>query len=93
MNNVVEKSYFPRISVLMATYNGIQWIQGQLESILMQESVNITLYISDDGSNDGTDDYLLVVSHTDPRVVILPKKANTGFAGQNFYRLILEVDT
>ena len=91
--NVLEENYYPRIAVLMATYNGLQWIQEQLDSILMQENVDITLYISDDGSSDGTDYFLLAHSHADPRVVILPKKASTGATGQNFYRLIREVNT
>lgn len=91
--NVVEENHYPRIAVLMATYNGLQWIQEQLESILKQQNVDVTLYISDDGSSDGTDYFLLALSHADPRVVILPKKASTGAAGQNFYRLIRDVNT
>lgn len=89
----MTNSQFPRVAVLMATYNGMQWLQAQLDSILTQECVNITLYTSDDGSNDGTDDTLRALSEIDTRVVVLPKMASTGTAGQNFYRLIRDVDT
>jgi len=89
----LTNSQLPRVAVLMATYNGMGWIQAQLDSILTQENVDITLYASDDGSNDGTDDTLRVLRKIDPRVVVLPKIASTGSAGQNFYRLIRDVDT
>ena len=89
----MTNSQFPRVAVLMATYNGMKWLQAQLDSILTQENVDITLYASDDGSNDGTDDTLRALSKIDPRVVVLPKIAGTGSAGQNFYRLIRDVDT
>ena len=77
----------------MATYNGIEYLQAQLDSILVQENVEITLFASDDGSIDGTDLALRKLCQIDPRVVVLPKVASTGSAGQNFYRLIRDVDT
>jgi len=43
-----------RIAVLMSTYNGEKFIREQLDSILNQKNADITLYIRDDGSKDGT---------------------------------------
>ncbi len=38
----------------MSTYNGSKFIKEQLDSIFCQESVEVTLYVRDDGSADGT---------------------------------------
>ena len=39
---------------MMATYNGEKYVAEQIDSILAQEGVNVTLLISDDGSSDST---------------------------------------
>lgn len=43
-----------RIAVLMSTYNGESYIREQLDSILAQKDVEVTLYVRDDGSSDQT---------------------------------------
>lgn len=42
------------VCILMATYNGEQYIREQIESILTQSYSNWVLYIRDDGSCDNT---------------------------------------
>ncbi len=44
----------PRVLVMMATYNGEKYVAEQIDSILAQENVDVTLVIRDDGSTDGT---------------------------------------
>lgn len=44
----------PKALVLMATYNGEDYIAEQIESILTQIGVDVYLRICDDGSSDGT---------------------------------------
>lgn len=46
------------ISICLATYNGIEFIKEQIDSILPQIGQNDELLISDDGSNDGTLEFL-----------------------------------
>ena len=67
----------PKIAVLMATYNGIDWLQDQIYSILSQEFVSITLFISDDGSSDGTREYIERLSLLDRRIILLPQSRPT----------------
>lgn len=43
-----------KVQVLMSTYNGERYIKEQVESILNQEGVELTLLIRDDGSTDET---------------------------------------
>lgn len=46
------------IQVLMSTYNGEKYLLEQVESIMKQKNVNVSLAIRDDGSSDGTVDIL-----------------------------------
>lgn len=43
-----------KISVIMSTYNGEQYLCEQIESILAQNGVDVIINIRDDGSTDGT---------------------------------------
>jgi rhamnosyltransferase len=76
----------------MATHNGQNWIDKQIESIIHQCKVNVTIFISDDHSNDGTFEYLSNLAKNNNRIVILPKASPFGSAAKNFYRLICEVN-
>ena len=42
------------VNIILATYNGSKHIRRQLDSLLDQSYPNITIYIRDDGSTDGT---------------------------------------
>jgi glycosyltransferase involved in cell wall biosynthesis len=44
----------PIIHVLLATYNGAQYVRYQWASLEKQEGVEIVVHIADDGSSDGT---------------------------------------
>lgn len=44
----------PKVLVLMSTYNGERFLQEQLDSILKQENVDVSLLVRDDGSKDNT---------------------------------------
>lgn len=81
-----------KIAVLMATYNGLNWLPEQIKSVLNQVDVDLTLYVSDDGSLDGTYEYIKALAKDESRIVLLPMVQRMGSAGQNFYRLICEVD-
>ena len=47
-----------QVTVLMSTYNGKRFLKEQIESILNQSGVEVTLVIRDDGSSDGTKEIL-----------------------------------
>jgi rhamnosyltransferase len=81
----------PKVVILMATYNGINWINEQIESILNQVDVNVTIFVSDDNSSDGTYELLEALAVFDGRIALLPRVNGFGSAGKNFYRLICDV--
>lgn len=47
-----------KILVLLSTYNGKKFIKEQIDSIIGQKEVDVDLIIRDDGSTDGTVEYL-----------------------------------
>lgn len=82
----------PNIAVLLATHNGLRWLPEQLATIMVQHEVNVTVWISDDASSDGTWEWLQEQCKLDSRIKILPKAGLFGSAAQNFYRLVCDAD-
>jgi len=66
----------PVISVLMPAYNSIQYIESAVASILDQSWKDFELLVCDDGSSDGTYDYLTSIK--DPRVRLYRNTSNKG---------------
>lgn len=83
---------YPKVAVLLAAYNGMQWIEEQLVSILNQADVEITIYISIDPSTDGTQEWCLKFAADNSNIVVLPEAGKFGGASRNFFRLIRDVD-
>lgn len=79
------------IAVLLASYNGEKWLMEQLDSILKQEKVNVTIFVSDDKSTDNTFSNIEKIQSEKDNIKILPDIEKKGNAGKNFYRLILDV--
>lgn len=47
-----------KIAILLAAYNGKAYLKEQIDSILNQEDVAVTIFISIDTSSDGTREWL-----------------------------------
>ncbi|EJM31971.1 glycosyltransferase [Pseudomonas sp. GM25] len=82
----------PRVAVLLAAYNGMQWIEEQLSSILGQSAVQVTVHISVDASTDGTEAWCADFAARHANVFLLPSGLRFGGASRNFFRLIRDVD-
>jgi glycosyltransferase involved in cell wall biosynthesis len=52
--NMASSAPLPRVTILLATYNGAAHLQAQLMSYCAQHGVLWDLWVSDDGSSDGT---------------------------------------
>ena len=52
----VEKNH--TVMVVLATYNGEKYLREQLDSLLAQKGVNVSILVRDDGSKDGTTEIL-----------------------------------
>ena len=79
--NIVAKDTM--VSIVMATYNGREFLEEQLQSILDQTWSNIEIIICDDASSDGTQEIILAFAEQDNRVKYFFNKINTG-VNKNF---------
>ena len=48
------KNNFPKISIVMPSYNTVDYIERSIRSVVEQDYKNIELFIKDGGSTDGT---------------------------------------
>lgn len=86
------KISFSRVAVLLAAYNGEKWLINQLDSILQQKQVRITVYISLDLSTDKSFELCNVLSEKYQNICFLSYGHKFGGAAKNFFRLFREVD-
>ena len=82
----------PSVAVLLAAYNGMEWIEEQVSSILSQKSISIEIFISVDLSNDKTHEWCQDLAGKNAHVKVLPYGEKFGGAAKNFFRLIRDVD-
>lgn len=82
----------PNFAVALATHNGMDWIEEQLDTILNQQGVDVVVFVSDDQSTDNTATYLKSRAELDKRIVVLPKSDSFGGAARNFYRLVKDIE-
>ena len=83
MDEIQSGGQPPLISVVMCAYNGMPYIHAAVQCILDQTYSNWELIISDDGSNDGTREWLTTLA--DPRIRVFLQEKNLGYvANKNF---------
>jgi rhamnosyltransferase len=83
---------YHKIAVLLAAYNGQEWIEEQINSIINQKNVAVTIYVSIDLSCDNTYAIVQKLSQKYKNIKILPYGDRFGGAAPNFFRLIRDVD-
>jgi len=66
----------PRVSVVLAVYNGQRYLHEALASILDQTFSNFEFIVVNDGSTDGSRD--IVLASTDSRIRLLDNPVNLG---------------
>lgn len=77
-----------KVSVVLPTYNGEQYVEESIRSVLTQTYQNLELIIVDDCSTDGTPEIIRRFAEEDSRVRLirnaenqkLPRALNIGFA-------------
>lgn len=78
----------PTIAIVTPVWNGMPFIKECVDSVLSQDFTDWELLISDNGSTDGTIDYLLTL--TDKRIKVFLQPENLGIMG-NLNFLFLQV--
>lgn len=77
----------PRVLVMMSTYNGERFLEEQIESILAQEGVEVSLQICDDCSSDSTVIICRRYAESHGNVSFSQNRANKGFC-MNFMDMV-----
>ncbi|MEH2487042.1 glycosyltransferase family 2 protein [Bradyrhizobium sp. AZCC 2230] len=77
----------PKIVILLASRNGAEYLQQQLDSFRAQSYSNWELQVSDDGSTDSTIDVLKAFAESIPQPVTIRQGPRQGF-WQNFMSLV-----
>lgn len=85
-------SDLPTVAVLLAAYNGMQWIDEQLATIQAQRGVCVHIFISCDPSADGTEEWCANYQKSHQNVKLLQPSITCGGAARNFFHLICQVD-
>jgi len=81
------------IAILLATYNGEEYLSKQLDSILAQTTREWHLFIHDDGSTDNTTDILRRYAQNFSEEISLLDYPPQGGAYNNFMSLLRKVDS
>lgn len=68
----------PKISVIMSVFNGEEYLESSIESILSQSFENFEFIITNDGSNDSTEEILQKYRDCDFRIKIIKNEKNIG---------------
>ena len=77
-----------KVIVLLATYNGAEFLSDQIQSIQGQTISNWTLLVRDDGSDDNTRDVLETLAAKDKRIRCIHDTCGCLGAARNFGELM-----
>jgi glycosyltransferase involved in cell wall biosynthesis len=69
----------PRVSVVISSYNRRQLLTAALRTALLQRGVDLEIIVVDNGSVDGTQEYL--ASCRDPRLLVIRNEVSLGSVG------------
>lgn len=72
----------PLVTIGVTSFNDMKNLKKNIASILNQSYLNIELIISDDGSTDGSYEYITSLSKSDKRVISFCHKDNSGGASR-----------
>lgn len=90
---MIQKSTVsPSVAVCLAAFNGTRWLPEQLDSILDQTGVSVTVIVSVDQSSDKTEAWFDQRALADSRIVLLSHGEKFGGASRNFFRIMREID-
>jgi glycosyltransferase involved in cell wall biosynthesis len=73
-----NEGYRPKLSVVMAVFNGEKYLTEAIESVLDQTFSDFEFFIVNDGSIDGTENIIQEYLEKDSRIIYLKNEINSG---------------
>lgn len=83
---------YPKVSILLPTYNRENYLPIAIESALAQDYHNLNIIISDDASSDNSENIIKKFAKSDSRIKYFRNSTNMG-SSKNIYKLIYEYNT
>lgn len=80
------------VAILLATYNGYNFLEEQIQSILKQNNSEWQLFIHDDGSTDGSREIIAEYCSQYPDRIHEILGETTGCARNNFFYMLEQVE-
>lgn len=68
----------PKVSIILPAYNGAKWIRKAILSAQMQSFTDFEFIIMNDCSKDNTEEIVLEMAKTDPRIKYVKNEQNLG---------------
>lgn len=81
LEEIPENPKFPKVSVILTTYNREYFFTESIESILEQDYPNLEIIISDDGSQDNTFSIACEYAKENPSIKVVRNARTPGSAG------------
>lgn len=79
-----RKVMAPKVSVMVITYNQVEFIKDTIDSVLQQDYPNFEFVIADDGSTDGTAEIINEYARNHPeKICAITGQANLGITGNS----------
>ena len=72
------RDILPKVCVAVLNYNGLQWLQGCLDSLAKTAYPNFEVLIADNGSTDGSQEF---IKSRYPSMKLMAFDENLGFTG------------
>ena len=82
----------PKFAVLLAAFNGAQFIERQINSIISQKNVEVSIFVSIDMSIDKTEAIINKMMKKHHNIFLISKNRKFGNACKNFLFLIKNVN-
>lgn len=78
-----------KVAVVMSTYNGEKYLAEQLDSIFSQTGVDVSLFVRDDGSTDGT--HAILAEYAEKHGNMTVELAQNVGVGNSFMNALYDV--
>lgn len=92
MGKIRQERLGAHVAILMTVYNGMPYIKEQINSILNQTYDNWDLIISDDGSSDGSVEYLNYICARNNNIHLYKNNGRHG-AYNNYWQIISQMQS